>query len=103
MKFYAACGLFATRFDIYDGVLLIKESQNRAVELVKVARHHKWLYAFLERAVETNDYLVALAGHGMMLYGMLAHHGRLKADEAFLAANGLSEKQILAPVDPDSE
>ena len=95
-KFYAGVGMFVSRADMYDGILLIREARNRAEELVNVAKHHKGMLKMLERLVESNDYITMAVGHGLMFYAIMAHHGRIKADEAFLAQIGYHEKQVLA-------
>src|SRR6266568_2742459 len=94
-EFYATIGLFVSRASIYDGVLIMRESENRARELVAVAQHHKGMLAVLEQLVESNDYITMTVGHGMMVYAILAHHGRVKADVQILSKFGYLEEQVL--------
>lgn len=101
--FYAAIGMMVTRADMYDGLLLMKESENRAKELIAVASHHKGMLNILEKLVESNDYITLTIGHGMMIYAMLAHHKRLKGDAFMLAQFGYSEQQVLGPMYQPSE
>jgi hypothetical protein len=95
---YATIGIFVTRFDTYDGMLLISESEKRAQEVIMVARHHKGVLAIIERIVTGNDYVSLLMGHGVMLYAILANHGRVQADPVFLHQYGYSKEQVLAPL-----
>ena len=94
-ELYASIGLIVTRFSMYDGLILIKESENRARELVGMARHHKWLMNALERLTESNDYITFSIGYGMMAYALLAHHGQVPADPVLLASMGYSEEGLL--------
>ena len=96
-KLYATIGLFTTRFDTYDGLILIRESHHRATEVVNVAKHHKRMLEALEAIVDSNDYVACFIGHGMMAYAILAHHGKLKSDPLFLAQFGYHEQQVMAP------
>ncbi len=93
--FYGTVGFLLTQVNIYDGVVVIKGSEDRATEVVLVARKHKWLMEFLERMVETNDYVLLTVGHGMMLYAILANHGRIKANESVLAQFGYHPSQLI--------
>lgn len=96
--FYATIGLFVSRADVYDGLVLIKESENRATEMVRVAKHHRGMYKILERISESNDYITCAVGHGIMAYAIMAHHGRVKADPIILKQYGYSEEEVLAPL-----
>lgn len=93
---YAGIGFLVTGFDAYTGVMLIKEAEKRATELVNVARHHKKMMEFLKRLAAGNDYMTCILGHGIMLYAIASHFGRVP-QTPILAAMGLSEEQILAP------
>lgn len=99
VKAYAGIGFLLTRWDTYDGLLIITESEKRAKELLRVAQHHKGMMDTIERIVGGNDYIALATGHGLMLYAILAHHGRIKGDQLFLAQIGYHERQIV----PDLE
>lgn len=93
---YAGIGFLVTGFDAYTGVVLIKEAEKRATELVNVARHHKKMMEFLKRLAAGNDYMTCLLGHGIMIYAIASHFGRVP-QTPILTAMGLSEAQVLAP------
>ncbi len=82
---------------MYDGVLFIQQAENRARELVRVAERHPKMLAMLKQMVKGNAYVSLGMGHGLMMYAILAHHGRIKADQQFLTQWGYAEEQVLAP------
>lgn len=96
--FYATIGLFVARADAYDGMLLIGESEKRATEVIMVARHHAGMLKVIERIVTGNDYISLIMGHGIMLYAILANHGRVQADPVLLHQYGYTHEQVLAPL-----
>lgn len=95
VNFYASVGFLCTRWDTYDGCLLILGAEDRAKELLSVAQHHKRMLDMIERIVEGNDYVTLATGHGLVLYAMLVHHERIKGDIPFLMKLGYHESQIL--------
>lgn len=96
-SWYATIGLFVAGTDAYDGVLLIKSSKARSEEVVKACRHNKQAWNVLTRMTEASDIGNLIVGHGLMLYAILAHHGKAVRNDPLLAQLGYHESQILAP------
>lgn len=92
---YAMMGVFLSARDTYDGMVLIGSAQKRAEELVRAARHDKRVMKVLEKIANSSDIGSALLGHGLMLYAILAHHGRIKKNDMLLIQLGYHETQVL--------
>jgi hypothetical protein len=94
---YATIGAMISSFDMYAGLILIKLADDRSEEVVRACRHNKSAWRWLERIVNSSDVGSCIVGHGLMLYAILVHAGRLKGDVNNLAMFGLAEYQIMAP------
>jgi hypothetical protein len=94
---YGTIGIFTAGVDAYDGILLIKCAEQRAEEVVRAARHNKAVWNILVKVVEGGDLGSLIIGHTLMVYAILAHHGRAKKNELLLQQIGYSEEIILAP------
>lgn len=90
---YATIGIIVGGVDKYTGTLIMMSAEQRATELVNVARHHKKMMDFLKAMTASNDYLACIMGHGMMAYAILAHFDRVPQTPA-LYAMGLAEEQM---------
>jgi hypothetical protein len=93
---YATIGIFAYARDQYDGLILMTTAQDRAVELVNVAKHHKWLMDLLIRLTQSSDYVTLAIGHAGLAYAIMAHHNQIPKNEALLAQFGYTEAQVMA-------
>lgn len=93
---YATIGIAVTAFDMYDGMIIIQKSVDRAKEMVNVAKHHPPFLKLLKQITKSNDYIVALSGHGLMLYAIMAHHGRIPANMVLLQQTGYADIPIVA-------
>jgi hypothetical protein len=91
---YATIGIFAYARDQYDGLIIMTTAQDRAIELVNVAKHHKWLMDLLIRLTEGSDYVTLAIGHAGLAYALLAHHNQIPKNEALLAQFGYTEAQV---------
>ena len=96
--FYTMAGFLLTQYDTYDGLVIIKGANDRATELVNVAKHNTGLFVVLESLVESNDYFALVMGHGMVAYAILSHHNRVPANDALLKQAGLHESDIYGPL-----
>jgi hypothetical protein len=92
---YATLGIALYARDQYDGLVVMTTAQDRAVELVNVAKHHKWLMDLLIRITQSSDYVTLVIGHGTLAYALLAHHNQIPRNDALLTQFGLSEQQVL--------
>lgn len=92
---YATIGIAVTAFDMYDGMIIIQKSVDRAKEMVNVAKHHPSFLKLLKQITKSNDYIVALSGHGLMLYAIMAHHGRIPANMVLLQQTGYADIPIV--------
>lgn len=99
-EMYATVGLFVSAADAYDGIVLMKQSSNRANELIRAARHDKRMYAFLEKFANGSDLGGFILGHILMFYAIMAHHGRVTANQLLLAQLGYHESQVLEVAQP---
>jgi len=70
-------------------------AQDRAIELVNVAKHHKWLMDLLIRLTQSSDYVTLAVGHATLAYALLAHHNQIPKNDALLAQFGYTEQQVL--------
>lgn len=91
---YATIGIFAYARDQYDGLIIMTTAQDRAVELVNVAKHHKWLMDLLIRLTQSSDYVTLAIGHAGLVYAIMAHHNQIPKNEALLAQFGYTEQQV---------
>jgi hypothetical protein len=91
---YATIGIFAYARDQYDGLVIMTTAQDRAVELVNVAKHHKWLMDLLIRLTQSSDYVTLAVGHATLAYALLAHHNQIPRNDALLAQFGYTEQQV---------
>ena len=96
--FYTMTGFLLTQYDTYDGLVIIKGANDRATELVNVAKHNTGLFVVLESLVESNDYFALVMGHGMVAYALLSHHNRVPANDGLLKQAGLHESDIYGPL-----
>jgi hypothetical protein len=94
---YGLVGVGVMRFNMYDGIVLVKGAEDRAREVVRVAEKHPWLLAFLKRMMKASVYGSFAIGHGMMAYAILSNHDRLPKDENILALYGYTEAQLFRP------
>jgi hypothetical protein len=69
-------------------------AQDRAIELVNVAKHHKWLMDLLIRLTQSSDYVTLAVGHATLAYALLSHHNQVPKNDALLAQFGYSEQQV---------
>jgi hypothetical protein len=93
---YATAGFFISSRDMYDGMLVMKTSKQRAEELIRAARHDKRVMKWLERIANGSDVGSAIFGHVMMFYAIMAHHNRIAGNPVLLAHLGYHEAQVLA-------
>jgi hypothetical protein len=91
---YATIGIFAYARDQYDGLVIMTTAQDRAIELVNVAKHHKWLMDLLIRLTQSSDYVTLAVGHATLAYALLSHHNQIPKNDALLAQFGYSEQQV---------
>lgn len=91
---YATLGMAVSAVDTYTGALLIQRAEQRASELVAVAKHHPGMLKMLSQVTAGNDYIACIIGHGTMLYAVMAHFGQLPK-HPILTDLGLSESQVL--------
>lgn len=96
--FYGMVGMAVMNRDLYDGAIIIKTAEDRAKEVLEVAKLHPWLMKFLEKAEKGNAYGSLILGHGMVLYAIMAHHDRLPKSP-LLATYGYSEEQLGLPTE----
>lgn len=101
--FYAGIGMVVSSFNTYDGVLIISQSEQRATELVAAARHNKQVYKWVERLAHSNDMIAAIVGHGVMVYALMANHGRIEPNPVILHKFGMSKEQVLGLIPGLSE
>jgi hypothetical protein len=101
--YYGMAGMLVARGNLYDGVLIMKESENRATEVIRVAMQNPGLMKILDRMIEGNAYFNLAMGHGLMLVAILMNHGRIKMNEPLLAQFGLHPDQVLPqpPAQPE--
>jgi hypothetical protein len=90
---YGMVGMAVMQRDIYDGAIITKGAEERAKEVMEVAKLHPWLMQFLEKMEKGNAYGSLILGHGMVLYAILAHHDRLPKSP-LLASYGYAEEQL---------
>lgn len=91
---YATVGIFAYARDPYDGLVIMTTAQQRAVELVNVAKHHKWLMDLLVKLTQSSDYVTLAVGHATLAYAILSHHNQIPKNDALLTQFNLSEQQV---------
>jgi hypothetical protein len=94
---YAGTGALLSGVDTYSGLVLIKSCEARAEEMVRACRHSKLAWKWLERIVSGSDITSCVIGHGLMLYAIMAHQGKLVKNEQILAMTGYAEWQVMAP------
>lgn len=82
--------------DIYDGMLIIQESDARAEEVVRWARTNKRVWKFLVQLLNLSDFGNMLLGHLWMGYAIASHH-RGGGNEALLRKLGYAPEQVLEP------
>lgn len=62
--------------DPLTGLIIIQSAEERATELINVAKHHKKLLEVLRRIAKGGDYGACIMGHLSMVITILAVHGR---------------------------
>lgn len=101
--YYGMAGMLVARGNLYDGVLIMKESENRATEVIRVGMQNPAFMKVIDRLIEGNAYFNLAMGHGIMLVAILMNHGRIKMNEPMLAQFGLHPDQVLPPRPPEPE
>lgn len=74
---YENVGFLLSMRDPITGLIVIKSAEDRATELVNVAKHHKKFMEVLKRITKGNDYWACFWGHMSMVMAILAVHGRV--------------------------
>lgn len=87
----------SSSFDIYVGLVIIKNAQDRSTEMVRACRHNKIAWKWLEAFVNSSDTASCIMGHGLMIYAIMVHSGRLRGDVGSLALFGYAEHQVFEP------
>lgn len=92
-------GLGGLSFGIspYTGMVLLKSSTERSTELIRWARHFPFIYKWLERFADSSDTVNFIAGHGVMLWAIIANTGRLKGNPTIFSMAGLTKEQVMSP------
>ena len=101
--YYGMAGMLVARGNLYDGVLIMKESENRATEVIRVGMQNPAFMKIIDRMIEGNAYFNLAMGHGLMLVAILMNHGRIKMNEPLLAQFGLHPDQVLPSRPPEPE
>jgi hypothetical protein len=96
-ELYALIGTLLAGANMYAGVVIAKNANVRAEEVVRAARHDKTMWKWVERVANGSDMGNLLVGHGLMVWAILIQAGRLPGDVNKLAALGYAEWQVLAP------
>jgi hypothetical protein len=73
---YENLGALLSLRDPLTGLIIINSAEERATELVNVAKHHKRLLDALRRLSKGGDYGACIMGHLGMIITILAVHGR---------------------------
>lgn len=94
---YAALGGLSFSLSPYTGMVLLKCADVRSEELIRWARHNPLIYKWLEYFADSSDTFNFIAGHGLMLWAILANTGRLKGNPALFAMAGLTKEQVMVP------
>lgn len=89
-ELFQKIGIVVASMDMYDGLVIAKHADKRAMELVLVARHHPWLMELLKKFGGSNDYIELVLGYGIMAYALMAHHGQVPS-HPILAQLGYGE------------
>lgn len=76
-ELYENIGALIALRDPLTGLIIIKSAEQRATELVNVAKHHKKLLEILRRIAKGGDYGACVMGHVSMIIAILAVHGRM--------------------------
>lgn len=82
---YAGVGALVTGIKPLPGLIIISCAEERATEVVKVARHYPKMLAALEKLVETNDQMQCAIGHGVMFLAILVSVDRLRMGQGLAA------------------
>jgi hypothetical protein len=96
---YTGLGGMICAVDTYAGLVIMKSAEVRSMEAVKAARHHKQVWQALEKFVYGGDVFAFFAGHGLMIFAILVHAGRIKSNaklDMLLALSGYHERSILS-------
>lgn len=94
---YAGLGGLSFGISPYTGMVLLQNSAARSEELIRWARHYPFLYKWLERFADSSDTVNFIAGHGLMLWAIIANTGRLKGNTALFSMAGLTKEQVMKP------
>jgi len=94
---YAGVGAGVFGFSPYSGMVLMQSSHARSEELIRAARHNPVVWKWIEYFANSSDTFNLICGHGIMLWAIFAHTGRIKGNPAIFQMAGLSEEQIMAP------
>lgn len=71
---YYGVGMLVSALDTYDGAIIIGGAEQRATELINVARHNKTFLAFLRKMTQASDIGALIIGHASMMLPILMHH-----------------------------
>lgn len=74
---YENLGALIALRDPLTGLIVIKSAEERATELINVAKHHKKMLEVLRRIAKGGDYGACIMGHLSMIMAILAVHGRM--------------------------
>lgn len=94
-QWIALGGIALVNVDPYDAMLMLRTSGRHAELIVRAARHDKRVWDVLERLTQSSDFVALASFEGLLLYAILAHHGRLPKNDTLLQQFGYSEAQIL--------
>lgn len=94
---YTGLGGLSFGFSPYTGIVLMQSASARSEELIRWARHNPFLYKWLERFADSSDTVNFIAGHGLMLWAIIANTGRLRGNAALFSMAGLTKEQVMAP------
>lgn len=78
---YAQLGVLIMGVNPIAGKIIFVEAENRAREMLRVARHHKQMMLIIDRMIEGNDYLACALGHLGMVASIFALNDRLPENQ----------------------
>lgn len=94
---YMGLGGLSFGLSPYTGMVLIQSATARSEELIRWARHNPFIYKWLEYFADSSDTVNFIAGHGLMIWALIANTGRLKGNPALFQMAGLTKEQVMAP------
>jgi len=91
---YTGIGALFLVADPTVGMLIMQGANQRATELVDVARHHPKMMKSLQNMVKDSDYMALIMGHGGMIFTILQHFGVIPSVEKIAEIVGQTVSNI---------